>query len=240
MDFVEGLVEVVHVAEVLKGVFVGFSHEIMAYQQVHHISEVDRFMDVPAIQDGLGQHAPSLDSLGSHGAAELLAADVATLAFGWAFCVHSGTGAIFGYGARVLYESPLLPAAFVAAAMASGTALMILVIVALFKLTKRHVDDELVLWLGKLLAVCLLVVVYFLFTENAYRAYVVELREAALYYLFGGYHSVQHPGVSHGATDVVLQLSRGEAISGTLVDPDGGIVAKAYLGGLHHRYTRAA
>jgi Ni/Fe-hydrogenase subunit HybB-like protein len=55
---------------------------------------------------------------------------VATLAFGWAFCVHSGTGAIFGYGARVLYESPLLPAAFVAAAMASGTALMIVMIVA--------------------------------------------------------------------------------------------------------------
>jgi molybdopterin-containing oxidoreductase family membrane subunit len=115
---------------------------------------------------------------------------VATIAFGWAFCVHSGTGAIFGFGARVLYESPLLPAAFVAAAMASGTALMILVIVALFKATKRHVDGELVLWLGRFLSVTLLVVVYFLFMENAYRAYVVELREAAMYYLFGGFHSV--------------------------------------------------
>jgi molybdopterin-containing oxidoreductase family membrane subunit len=115
---------------------------------------------------------------------------VATLAFGWAFCVHSGTGAIFGFGARVLYESPLLPAAFVAAAMASGTALMIVMIVALFKMTKRHVDDGLVLWLGQFLAVCLLVVVYFLFVENAYRVYVVELREAGLYYLFGGVHSV--------------------------------------------------
>jgi len=115
---------------------------------------------------------------------------VATTAFGWAFCVHSGTGAIFGFGARMLYESPLLPAAFVAAAMASGTALMILVIVALFRLTRRHVDDELVLWLGRFLAICLLVVLYFLFVENAYRAYVVELRDAALYYLFGGYHSL--------------------------------------------------
>jgi molybdopterin-containing oxidoreductase family membrane subunit len=104
--------------------------------------------------------------------------------------VHSGTGAIFGFGARVLYESPLLPAAFVAAAMASGTALMIVTIVALFKITDRRVDDELVLWLGRFLAVCLLVVVYFLFVENAYRAYVIELREAALYYLFGGFHSV--------------------------------------------------
>jgi molybdopterin-containing oxidoreductase family membrane subunit len=115
---------------------------------------------------------------------------VATVAFGWAFCVHSGTGAIFGFGARVLYESPLLPASFVAAAMASGTALMILVIVALFKATNRPVDDELVLWLGRFLAVCILVVVYFLFMENAYRAYVVELRHAALYYLFEGFHGL--------------------------------------------------
>jgi molybdopterin-containing oxidoreductase family membrane subunit len=115
---------------------------------------------------------------------------VATVAFGWAFCVHSGTGAIFGFGARVLYESPLLPASFVAAAMASGTALMILVIVALFRATKRPVDDELVLWLGRFLAVCILVVVYFLFMENAYRAYVVELRRAALYYLFEGFHGL--------------------------------------------------
>ncbi len=115
---------------------------------------------------------------------------IATLAFGWAFCVHSGTGAIFGFGARVLYESPLLPASFVAAAMASGTALMIVLIVSLFKITKRQVDDELVLWLGRFLSVTLLVVIYFLIAENAYRAYVVELREAAIYYLFGGFHSV--------------------------------------------------
>ena len=74
--------------------------------------------------------------------------------------------------------------------MASGTALMIVVIVGLFKLTKRHVDDELLLWLGRFLAVCLLVVVYFLFVENAYRCYVVELRSAATYYLFRGFHSV--------------------------------------------------
>ncbi len=115
---------------------------------------------------------------------------VATTAFGWAFCVHTGTGAIFGFGARLLYESPLLPASFVAAAMASGTAFVILMIVSLFRLTKRHLDDELILWLGRFLAVCILVVVYFLMVENAYRVYVIELRSAALYYLFGGFHSV--------------------------------------------------
>jgi molybdopterin-containing oxidoreductase family membrane subunit len=115
---------------------------------------------------------------------------VATTAFGWAFCVHSGTGAIFGFGARVLYESPLLPASFVAAAMASGTAFMIIMIVGLFKITNRHVDDELIFWLGRFLAICILVVVYFLAVENAYRVYVVELRSAGIYYLFGGVHSI--------------------------------------------------
>jgi molybdopterin-containing oxidoreductase family membrane subunit len=115
---------------------------------------------------------------------------VATLAFGWAFCVHSGTGAIFGFGARVLYESPLLPASFVAAAMASGTALMIILIVGLFKVTHRFVDDKLIIWLGRFLAICILVVVYFLFVENAYRVYVFELREAAHYYLFSGLHGI--------------------------------------------------
>jgi molybdopterin-containing oxidoreductase family membrane subunit len=115
---------------------------------------------------------------------------IATLAFGWAFCVHSGTGAIFGFGARMLYESPLLPASFVAAAMASGCALMIVLIVALFRITGRHIDDALLHWLGRFLAICVIVVAYFLFVENAYRVYVVELREAALYYLFGGFHAL--------------------------------------------------
>ncbi len=115
---------------------------------------------------------------------------IATLAFGWAFCVHSGTGAIFGFGARVLYESPLLPASFVAAAMSSGCAFMIIMIVLIFKVTNRYLDDELIFWLGRFLAICVIVVVYFLFVENAYRVYVVELRQAAIYYLFGGIHSI--------------------------------------------------
>jgi Ni/Fe-hydrogenase subunit HybB-like protein len=90
----------------------------------------------------------------------------------------------------MLYESPLLPASFVAAAMASGTALMIILIVTLFKVTKRHLDDALIVWLGRFLAICIIVVLYFLFVENAYRAYVIELRHAAMYYLFGGIHSL--------------------------------------------------
>jgi len=115
---------------------------------------------------------------------------ISIIAFAWAFGVHSGTGAIFGFGARVLYESPLLPASFVVAAMASGTALMIILLVTVFKLTKRYLDDELIIWLGRLLAILVIVVLYFLLVENTYRAYVVEMRRAAIYFLFSGAHSL--------------------------------------------------
>lgn len=113
---------------------------------------------------------------------------VAVLA--WAFVVHTGTGAILGFIPRELHQSPLLPPNFVAAAIASGTALMILVITTLFNLTKRRLDDEVIIWLGKFLGVVLIVVFYLLVVENAYRYYMVESREAADYYLFGGVHSI--------------------------------------------------
>jgi molybdopterin-containing oxidoreductase family membrane subunit len=108
----------------------------------------------------------------------------------WAIGLHSGTGAIFGFVPRELYASPLLPPSFVAAALSSGTALMILVILSLFKLTKRSLDERLVQWIGHLLAVFIVVALYFIFIENAFRIYQHQSRSAALYFLFGGFHSV--------------------------------------------------
>ena len=108
----------------------------------------------------------------------------------WAIVVHSGTAAIFGFVPRELYQSPLLPPSFVAAAAASGAAFMILCLVSLFKVTKRHLDDELVTWLGRLMGIFVIVVLYLLLIENLYRYYVVESREAALHFLFEGFHGV--------------------------------------------------
>lgn len=108
----------------------------------------------------------------------------------WAIGLHSGTGAIFGFVPRELYSSPLAPPSFVAAALSSGTALMILVVLALFKITKRPLDKRLIQWVGHLLAVFIVVALYFIFIENAYRFYKYESREAADYFLFGGFHSV--------------------------------------------------
>jgi molybdopterin-containing oxidoreductase family membrane subunit len=108
----------------------------------------------------------------------------------WAICVHSGTAAIFGFVPRELYLSPLLPPSFVAAALASGAAFMIVMLVGLFRATRRRLDDELIVWLGRLLAVFILVVIYFIVVENLHRAYVIEHQEAGHYFLFGGGHSI--------------------------------------------------
>lgn len=115
---------------------------------------------------------------------------MALIAVIWAILVHSGTGAIFGFVPRELYVSPLLPPSFIAAALSSGTALMILVILSLFAITKRPLDHRLVVRLGKLLAVFVVVVMYFIFIENASRVYLAESYEAGRYFLFGGFHSL--------------------------------------------------
>ena len=108
----------------------------------------------------------------------------------WAFALHTDTGMILGFIPRELHQSPLLAPTFIVAAIASGTACMILVIATLRRMTGRFVDDRLILWLGRLLAIFVILVVYFLAAENMYRCYLVETRTAAQFYLFGGFHAV--------------------------------------------------
>lgn len=121
---------------------------------------------------------------------EKLVGVIALIAVIWAVGVHSGTGAIFGFVSRELYESPLLPPSFITAALSSGTALMIILLQLLFRYTERPFDQRYVNELAKLLGVFILVVAYFLFVENAFRAYNIGHREAASYFLFGGTHSM--------------------------------------------------
>jgi molybdopterin-containing oxidoreductase family membrane subunit len=115
---------------------------------------------------------------------------IAVIAVLWAIGVHSGTGAIFGFVPRELYQSALLPPSFISAALSSGTAMMILVILALFRLTKRPLDDELVIRLGRLLGIFIFIVMYFIAVENIYRVYLPQSHHAGMFFLFGGIHSV--------------------------------------------------
>jgi len=111
---------------------------------------------------------------------------IASIAVIWAIAVHSGTGAIFGFLPRELFQSPLLPPSFISAALSSGTALMIIIVLAIFRITNRPLDDILMVRFGRLLAVFIVVVMYFVLVENTYRLYLPESREAAMYVLFGG------------------------------------------------------
>ncbi|MBI5042919.1 MAG: polysulfide reductase NrfD, partial [Nitrospirae bacterium] len=76
-----------------------------------------------------------------------------------------------------------------AAALSSGTGLMILILLGTFKFTNRPLDNRLILGLAKLLAGFILIVLYFIFIENLTRLYAFGLREAEHYYLFEGFHS---------------------------------------------------
>ncbi len=108
----------------------------------------------------------------------------------WAIGTHTGTGAIFAFVPRELYNSSLLPPSFVSAALSSGTALMICVIVFLFRATKRHLDEELIIWMGRrLLSIFLLVTLYLIMIENVHRLYLADSYEAGRFFLFGGSHS---------------------------------------------------
>jgi len=109
------------------------------------------------------------------------------LAVCWAVGVHSGTGAIFGFiNARELYYSPLASPTFVVAALSSGTALMILIIVSTFKATGRFLDNRLITGLAKLLGSFIMVVLYFVIVEYIVRLYTPSTCEPTRFVLFGG------------------------------------------------------
>ena len=67
---------------------------------------------------------------------------------------------------------------------------MIIILQLLFKYTERPFDQRYVKELSRLLAVFIIVVAYFVFVENGFRAYNIGHREAAWYFLFGGSHSM--------------------------------------------------
>jgi molybdopterin-containing oxidoreductase family membrane subunit len=109
------------------------------------------------------------------------------LAVVWAVAVHSGTGAILGfiYG-RELYHSPLMPPLFLVAALVSGTALVIVLLIGTFKYTRRPMEERLIWGLGKLLSAFILVELYFVIVENTTRGYSPAVSEHLHFLLFSG------------------------------------------------------
>ncbi|MDP3880452.1 MAG: NrfD/PsrC family molybdoenzyme membrane anchor subunit [Dehalococcoidales bacterium] len=108
-----------------------------------------------------------------------------TIAVGWASLVHMGTGAIFGFvAARETWFSPVRPLEFLAAALTSGLALLIVAVTLTLKFTGREVKKEMITSLGKLLTAFIIVLLVLVFVDKMTHYYEPH-REAAAYMLAG-------------------------------------------------------
>ena len=103
----------------------------------------------------------------------------------WAIGVHTGTGSIFAsMGNRELMLSSLRPFEFIVAALSSGTAALILVVVATYKFTKRQVNRELVVALGRLLIIFMATLALMIFFDKMVHNYFPH--RAPTEFLFSG------------------------------------------------------
>jgi Ni/Fe-hydrogenase subunit HybB-like protein len=107
------------------------------------------------------------------------------LAISWAVLVHMGTGAIFGFiAARETWVSPIKPFEFLAAALTSGLALLIVVIVLTWRFSGRNIGRGITTSLGSLLSVFIVTLFVFVFLEKLTHLYTPN-REAVLFTLVG-------------------------------------------------------
>jgi len=107
------------------------------------------------------------------------------IAIFWAALVHMGTGAIFGFIAtRPIFYSPIKPFEFLAAAMASGLALLIIAIVSIFKFVKREFDRNIIFSLGQLLFALIIVLLILVWVDKLTHLYSPH-REPTIWLLTG-------------------------------------------------------
>jgi len=116
-----------------------------------------------------------------------LAMIIGTIDVLWAIGVHTFTGEIFGLvGAREILHSPIKPFEFIAAALTSGTALLIIVVVAAFKFSNRYIDKKVVLSLGRLLSLIIIVLFVMVFFDKLTHIYVPQ-RQGTVFLFTGPY-----------------------------------------------------
>ena len=103
----------------------------------------------------------------------------------WAALVHMGTGAIFGFiAARPIFYSPIKPFEFLAAAMVSGLALLIVAVVSIFKFAKREFDRNIIFLLSKLLFALIIVLLILVGVDKLTHLYPPH-REATIWLMTG-------------------------------------------------------
>jgi molybdopterin-containing oxidoreductase family membrane subunit len=107
------------------------------------------------------------------------------IAIFWAALVHMGTGAIFGFiAARPIFYSPIKPFEFLAAALVSGLALLMIVVGAIFRFTQRKWDQEILYALSRLLPPLIVVLFTMVLVDKLTHLYSPH-REPTLWLLTG-------------------------------------------------------
>ena len=125
-----------------------------------------------------------------------------TVAVFWAILVHMGTGAIFGFiAAREAWVSPIKPLEFLAAALTSGLALLIVVVVLTLKFSGRDVKRKMVASLRRLLVTFILILLVLIIVDKLTHFYSPD-REATVYML-AGYYSWMFWGFQIGMGAVI-------------------------------------
>jgi molybdopterin-containing oxidoreductase family membrane subunit len=110
---------------------------------------------------------------------------IGILAIAWASLVHMGTGAIFGLiAARPIFHSPIKPFEFLAAAIVSGLALLLISIVFTFWFTGREVDKKSIFSLSQLLLTFIVILLVIVLVDKIIHLYSPE-REPTFWLLTG-------------------------------------------------------
>jgi molybdopterin-containing oxidoreductase family membrane subunit len=107
------------------------------------------------------------------------------IAICWAALVHMGTGAIFGFiGTRPIFYSPIKPFEFLGAAMVSGLALLMIIVVLTFKFVKRNFNRDVIFSLSKLLLILIIALTVMVLIDKLTHLYPPD-REPTIWLLTG-------------------------------------------------------
>lgn len=108
-------------------------------------------------------------------------------AFVWRFILTMGTGSIFGFlVAREAYDAAIMAPMFIAASLSFGTAVYILILMAIYKGAQRDLGDEVLTRLKRLNGVLAVATLFFVLAYHLTNLYATEHHGVERFILMSG------------------------------------------------------
>ncbi|MGI9301139.1 MAG: NrfD/PsrC family molybdoenzyme membrane anchor subunit [Gammaproteobacteria bacterium] len=112
---------------------------------------------------------------------------VGFVAFAWRLILTTGTGCIFGFlVARQAYDAAIMAPMFIVMSLATGSAIFMLTVLAMYRWTARPIEDEIVRRLANLLGIYVVALMYFVLTYHLTNLYVAEHHGVERFILIDG------------------------------------------------------